>query len=154
MLNLNYSVTNPVWSKDDGTVVVPLAHSWSGNNSNPEVNKTKIQGKNNAGTVRLASGLVVPAQSIKCIGAIPCGVWHFGEWGDWETIQTYPKHLGRLICHLTQVSGETYHRDGIYVHGPASGPLYGEESEGCIVVLHDERAKIALLMPTTLTVVP
>ena len=153
-MNLNYFVGTTEWWDDGDLIVVPMGQSWSGNDSNPEVNPDGFQGKNNSGTVTLPSGLVVPAQSLHKIGAAPCGVYTFGEWGDWQSVDGYPKHLGPLICRLTQISGETYGRDGIFLHGPASGDLYGQESEGCLVVLHGFRAKIALLNPTTVTVRP
>ena len=156
MLNLNYCVSTGVWSQDDGTVIVPEGNSWSGNNSNPEVNPDRIIGKNNIGEVTGPDGTLVPAQSIHCIGAIPCAVWRFGAWGDHSSVEGYPQHLGPMICHLTPVpnTGDTFGRTGIYVHGPSSGEGYGQESEGCVVTLRPYRLKIAQMQPTTLTVTP
>jgi hypothetical protein len=152
MMNLNFCASTGVWTDDNGNVIVPEGHSWSGNDSNPEVNPLKLHGKLNTGNITMPDGSVVPAQSLHKIGALPCGVYFVGEWGDWSTVAGYPKHLGPLIARLTQTSGETYGRDGMFIHGPASGPLYGQESEGCTVTLHADRQKVALLNPTTVTV--
>jgi hypothetical protein len=144
-LNLNSSQATGIWTRDNGTVVVQPGHCWSGNDNNPKVNPTKIHGKNNP-----------LAESEHCIGPTPKGLWRFGEWAFTpEDVARlgYPAHLGLITCHLTQIGGESYGRDGFYVHGPSSDPaLYGQESEGCQVMLHNYRVAIAAMLPDTLTV--
>lgn len=145
MLNLNYTQTSGVWTKDNGIVIVPPGCAWSGNDSNPEVNPTGIQGKNNP-----------LCEADHCIGPLPHGLWRFDEWAitpDDVARLGYPAHLGLIICHLEQIGGETYGRSGMYVHGPSSDPAkYGQESEGCIVTLHGYRVMLAGMKPDTLNV--
>lgn len=144
-LNINSSQSTGVWTKDNGIVIVSPGCCWSGNDSNPNVNPDCIHGKNNP-----------LAESEHCIGPTPKGLWRFGEWAFTpEDVARlgYPAHLGLITCHLTQIGGESYGRDGFYVHGPSSDPaLYGQESEGCQVMLHNYRVAIAAMLPDTLTV--
>lgn len=147
-LNLNYSQTTGVWTLDNGVVIVPPGHSWAGNDSNPNYNPDHQQGKNNH-----------LMQDVPNVGPLPCGVYRFGPWAmskEESAKLGYPAHLGVGIARLTQIAGESYGRDGFFVHGPAMDPAkHGQESRGCPVVEHDYRInQIAARKPDTLTVTP
>ena len=77
------------------------------------------------------------------LGPLPQGVYAIGPWGDWST-QNYPKHLGPLIASLTQVEGESYGRDGFFIHGPG-GPDPLQSSKGCIEVYRIDREHVAMV---------
>ena len=147
-LNLNYSQTTGVYTKDNGVVIVPPGHAWAGNDSYTQYNPDHLPGKNNP-----------LLQDVHCIGPAPQGLWRFGEWAftkDDAVRLGYPPNLGLGICHMTQIGGENFGRDGIYMHGPSVDPAkHGQESLGCFVVEHDYRiGQIAALKPDTLTVTP
>ncbi len=131
-MNLNFSQSTGLITQDDGTSV---AVGWAGNDSNPE-NPARIQGKLN------------PAQqALHKIGPLPQGVYSVGAWEEKHA------HLGPMVAHLTQTSGETFGRDAFYIHGPDRDPaMYGQESLGCIVVPHTGRQAIKDLAPDTVTV--
>jgi hypothetical protein len=172
-MNLSVSQATGVWTQDDGTVLIHAGQAWSGNDRNPTVNPHGIHGKNNPGTVTLPvvpgasvqvgpatqplDGSTVQAQDIHCIGCTPLGVYRFGEWamtpGDQARLG-YPTHLGLCSSHLIPIAGNTPGRTGLYCHGPAEGDLFGQESEGCQVVMHDYRYQLAAMKPDTLTVTP
>lgn len=141
--NLNFSHSTGIWTKDDGSILVPQGQSWAGNDKNPECNPTGVKGKLNHAS-----------QGIHKIGPLPVGIYRVGEWGDSTSVKGYPKHLGPLIASLTQISGETFGRNGFFIHGPASqaSGIFGEESMGCTVTMHDYRVKLALFNPTTVNV--
>jgi len=128
-MNLNYSQTSGQMTQDDGTLV---ATGFSGNNSRPGVNPTGIQGYNNP-----------EMQSVHKIGPLPQGTYSVGKWG-------YHPELGNDSAPLTQTSGETYGRDGFYIHGP--GEDVANSSEGCIVIPHTERLAVEALNPDQITV--
>ena len=155
-LNLNYSQTTGVYTLDNGVVIVPPGNAWSGNDNNPEHNPRFLPdgsrnpnnqpGKNNPLT-----------QDIHCVGPAAQGLWRYLEWAftpDDVRRLGYPAHLGLGICKMLQIGGETFGRDDIFTHGPASDPkLYGQESLGCFVVVHNYRLEqIAARKPDTLTV--
>ena len=76
------------------------------------------------------------------VGPLPQGLYECGEWEE-----SHPG-LGPLVCKLTQIEGETFGRDGFYIHGPAkSAERFGEESKGCIIVPRVNRDKIAKMKP-------
>jgi hypothetical protein len=159
--NLNYRISNPIISLDNGVVIAPPGHCWSGNDSNPDVNPLtlpdgtpnpdNVQGKNNP-----------MFMDVHCKGPIPACQWKFNEWAfTLDDIKRlgYPTHLGLGICHLTPIpdTGDSFGRTGIYMHGPTdpnkNPSHYGQESEGCVVVEHDFRInQVAARKPDTLTV--
>lgn len=118
-----------VWTDaDTGNVLVPAGQSWLGNDCNPDVNPTKIQGKLNH-----------DQQATHKIGPAPVGRWRCGAWAN------YPR-VGAMACPITQISGETFGRNAFFIHGPDERPeYYGQESEGCNVVMHNYRVNV--LMP-------
>ncbi|MDR3684763.1 MAG: hypothetical protein P4L11_13630 [Geothrix sp.] len=131
-MNLNFSQSTGLITKDDGTSV---AHGWAGNDSNPE-NPQRIHGKLNP-----------DKQALHKIGPLPQGVYSVGPWEEKHG------HLGAMVAPLTQISGETFGRDAFYIHGPDRDPAtYGQESLGCIVVPHAGRQAIKDLGPETVTV--
>ena len=86
------------------------------------------------------------------LGPLPVGKYKFGPWGDHETVEDYPAHLGPMISSLIQVEGETFGRSGFFMHGPGGvNPL--QSSRGCIEVYRPERNKIHTLDPEFLEVV-
>ena len=129
-MNLNYSQTSGQMTQDDGTLV---ATGFSGNNSRPGVNPNHLQGMNNP-----------EMQSVHCIGPLPQGTYSVGPWGPHS-------ELGPNSAALTQTSGETYGRDGFYIHGPGENDPENS-SEGCIVIGHDERIAVMNLAPDQITV--
>lgn len=137
--NLNFCHSSGIWTHDDGGILVPSGMSWAGNDVNPDGVKGKLNHD---------------AQEIHKIGPLPVGVYTVGPWGDFTSVNYYPQHLGRLIASLTQISGETFGRDAFFCHGPASqdSGKFGQESMGCIAVMHDYRVKVALFNPLTVTV--
>ena len=81
------------------------------------------------------------AQDQKCIGPLPQGLYVAGVWED------HPR-LGKMVCPLTQIEGETFGRDSFFIHGPTKDPLrYGQESMGCIVVPFTSRLKVREELP-------
>jgi hypothetical protein len=70
------------------------------------------------------------------------------------------QHRGRAHHHhhhgetaLHQVEGETFGRDGFFIHGASMDTtLYGQESKGCIVIPRAGREKVKDLNPSTITV--
>lgn len=131
MVNLNYCISSGHMTDDNGTLI---ATGFSGNNSRMPQNPTRINGMNNPNMV-----------SVRCIGPLPPGKYTVGTW------ETHPD-LGPNSASLTQVRGITYGRDGFFIHGPGpTDPL--NSSEGCIVIGHIERLKVASLKPTTITVI-
>ena len=130
-LNLTFQISTGTITDDEGTVLTTQA--FAGNDSRPGVNPGHLQGRNNP---RL--------QAVHCIGPLPTGVYRCGSWG------VYPK-VGKMACPLTQIAGETYGRDGFFIHGPGEGDP-ANSSEGCIVVPHDDRLKVMGANPTTVTV--
>ena len=106
---------------DDDGKVV--AHGWAG----------RQEGKNNP-----------DMEDVHCTGPLPCGTYSVGPWGG------HPP-LGPDSTHLTQTSGESYGRDGFYIHGPGT-VNYGQESKGCIVIPRAERLVVMGLAPDQITV--
>jgi len=102
-----------------------VAHAWAGN----------------------GEGLNNPAmQAVRCVGPLPQGTYRVGTWEE-----QHPG-LGPMVVHLQQIAGETFGRDGFYIHGPSS-THYMQESKGCVVVPHEQRQKIHDLDPDFLVVV-
>ena len=141
-MNLNLKVSTGTITDDDGNVITTQA--FSGNDSRQPENPHRYHGYNNSGTVRLVTGETVPAQSLHKIGPLPNDVYKVGEFG-------HHSELGEVVAPLTATGiGKSYGRDDFYIHGP--GADYKNSSEGCVVVPHDARLKIASMKPTTLTV--
>ena len=132
-MNLTFQISTGTITDDDGKIITTQA--FAGNNSRPGVNPDHIPGRNN------------PAYCpVHCIGPLPPGVYQFGIWGP------HPG-LGPDVASLTQVSGETFGRDGFYMHGmSADDPL--NSSEGCVCVPREPRLAIEAMNPDTLTVTP
>lgn len=87
-------------------------------------------------------------QDRRSLGPLPQGLYTVGEWHDDDT-------LGPLCARLTQVEGETYKRDGFYIHGPSRDPeRWGQESKGCIVIPRLTRDIVATRKPTHIKVTP
>jgi len=78
------------------------------------------------------------------VGPLPVGTYSVGEWSD------HP-HVGPNSARLTQTSGESFGRDGFFIHGPGTTD-YGQESKGCIVIPHNDRLKVIALNPDQITV--
>lgn len=110
----------------------PIAQGWAGNDSRPGVNPDHIHGFNNP-----------DAQSIHCIGPLPQGTYTIGVWGDHPVV-------GANSAPLTQVEGETFGRNGFFIHGPGADPA--NSSEGCIVIPHDQRLVVQATAETQLQV--
>ena len=107
-----------IYSQTTGLMTLnskPLAEGWAG----------KGDSKNNP-----------KAQEIHDEGPLPRGLYEIGEWGLHD--------VGPMSARLTQVSGDTFGRDGFYIHGPAQDPAhYGQESKGCIVIPRPKRLLVA-----------
>jgi len=106
---------------DDEGTVV--AHGWAG----------RQEGKNNP-----------DMEDVHSTGPLPAGTYSVGPWGDHPPV-------GPESAKLTQTSGESYGRDGFYIHGPGDAD-YGQESKGCIVIPHAEREAVMALNPDQITV--
>ena len=139
-MNLTFKITTGTITTDEGEVITDQA--FAGNDSRPGVNPDHLQGRNNPEMC-----------SVHKIGPLPCAatpdaepcVYVFGAWG------TVPG-LGQNVSCLTQISGETYGRDGFFMHGEsAEDPM--NSSEGCVCVPHDPRVAIKNMVPDTLTVI-
>ena len=104
-----------------------LAIGWAGNG----------EGKNN------------PAmQNVHNVGPLPYGLYEVAEW------EHFHNGLGHDVVALHQIEGETYGRDGFFIHGPAiNSEHYGQESKGCIVVPREGRLKLEDLKPVYIRVV-
>ena len=83
-------------------------------------------------------------ESVHNTGPLPCGTYDVGAWGDHGA-------LGPDSAPLTQTSGESFGRNGFYIHGPGTTD-YGQESKGCIVIPRSERLVVEGLAPDTITV--
>lgn len=104
-----------------------LGSGWAGNDSRPGVNPDHVQGRNN------------PAmQAVHNIGPLPQG------WYTLDEPITHP-HLGPLAFPLIpDPANEMFGRGGFFIHGASSAdPL--NSSEGCIIMPHDVRARLAEL---------
>jgi len=121
-MNLNYSQTLGVVTDNDGGFI---AKGWAG----------KGEGKNN------------PAmQHIHCVGPLPQGVYKMSPWSADGVKMPGHESVGPMVTMLTQISGETYEREGFFIHGPAVGRAsYGQESKGCIVIPHNQRLVVRAL---------
>ena len=127
LLTLTYSQSTGALVDADKGVV---AQGWAGNG----------EGKNN------------PAmQEVHEVGPLPQGLYDLGPW------EQFHPGLGPLVCRLTQVEGETFGRDGFFIHGasqvldPAHG--YGQESKGCLVLPRSQRELLQKTGVTHLQVV-
>jgi len=122
LLTLTYSQSTGALVDADKGVV---AQGWAGNG----------EGKNN------------PAmQEVHEVGPLPQGLYDLGPW------EQFHPGLGPLVCRLTQVEGETYKRDGFFIHGASMGH-YGEESKGCIILPRSQRELVQKTGVTHLQVV-
>lgn len=113
-----------IYHQGSGVIEAPdgvrLAFAWAG----------KGTGKNNP-----------KAQDQKCIGPLPQGLYVVGTWED------HPR-LGKMVCALTQIDGETFGRGSFFIHGASNNPLrYGQESMGCIVVPYTSRLLVKEALP-------
>lgn len=122
---LAYSQTTGELRTADGELV---AKGWAGHGA----------GKNN------------PAmQAAHSVGPLPQGRYSVGPW------ESLHAGLGPMVARLTQVDGETFGRDGFYIHGPALDPIkHGEESKGCIVIPRPGREEVKNLNPAFVEVGP
>jgi len=135
-LNIIFQISTGIITDDNGLTLSILAYA--GNNKRVPQNPNKLQGKNNAFYCDTHN-----------IGPLPPGIYSIGAWGSYN--------VGQNAAPLTPIScPELYGRGGFYIHGQEEpGNInYGEESEGCLVVPHNDRLKIIALKPTTLTVIP
>ena len=118
------------WHQAGGLMTDPdgreVAQGWAGNH----------EGKNN------------PAkQAVHDLGPLPQGLYKVGQWQD------HP-HLGHMVSHLEQIEGETYGRDGFFIHGASKDPeKLGQESKGCIVIPYQARLKVKEFSPSFIQVV-
>mgnify|MGYP003333853596 FL=1 len=118
------------WHQAGGLMTSPegetIAQGWAGHG----------EGKNNP-----------EKQQIRETGPLPQGLYKVGKWQD------HPR-LGRMVARLEQIEGETYGRDGFFIHGPSKDPAkYGQESKGCIVIPYQARLKVKELSPSFIQVV-
>ncbi len=135
-MNITFQITTgTVTNDDDGTVLSSSAYA--GNDSRTPQNPNKIQGKNNPDKC-----------SLHCIGPLPPGIYSIGTWGTYD--------VGQNAAPLTPINvPEIYGRSGFYIHGQEAptGVNYLQESEGCIVVPHNDRMTIIKLAPAQVTVI-
>ena len=123
-MNINYDQVTGNITDEAGNL---LATGWSG----------RGEGKNNP-----------DMQSVHNEGPLPQGLYETGEW------EHQHNGLGHDVVALHQIEGETYGRDGFFIHGPSVNPdNYGEESKGCIVVPREGRLKLEDLKPVYVRVV-
>ena len=137
-LNLNYAIPDGAIIRDDGMLVVPAGHAWAGHDV-----PGGVQGRNNPDAVQDVA-----------VGPLPPGVYRVGEWAftPEDSIRLgYPAHLGLIIASLTQIDGDTFGRNGFFMHGPG-GADPRESSKGCIEVEHSYRIQVAAMKPDTITV--
>jgi len=135
-MNLTFQISSGIITQDDGSIITTSAYA--GNNKRVPQNPNKLQGKNNAFYCDTHN-----------IGPLPPGIYSIGAWGSYANV-------GQNAAPLTPIScPELYGRGGFYIHGQEEpGNInYGEESEGCCVVPHNDRLKIIALKPTQLTVI-
>ena len=124
MSTLTYSQTSGEMHTPEGELV---AKGWAG----------RGEGKNS--TVH---------ESVRSTGPLPRGLYKLGAWED------YHKGLGPMVVYLHQVEGETFGRDGFFIHGASMDTtLYGQESKGCIVIPRAGREKVKALDPSHIRVV-
>ena len=71
-------------------------------------------------------------QEVHSVGPLPRGLYDLGPW------EPFHEGLGPLVCRLIQVEGETFGRDGFFIHGASMGH-YGDESKGCLVLPRSQR---------------
>lgn len=143
-MNLHFAISAGTITDDDGNVLTTQA--FSGNDSRQPENPHHYHGHNNSGTVTLVDGTEVQAQTLHKIGPLPCDVYRVAEFG-------HHNGLGEVVAELTATGqSPSFGRDEFFIHGP--GEDYANSSEGCVVVPHDARLKIASMRPTTLTVTP
>ena len=134
-LNIIFQISTGIITDDNGLTLSILAYA--GNNKRVPQNPNKLQGKNNAFYCDTHN-----------IGPLPPGIYSIGAWGSYN--------VGQNAAPLTPIScPELYGRGGFYIHGQEEpGNInYGEESEGCCVIPHNDRLKIIALKPTQLTVI-
>lgn len=124
-----------VWIQDEGVMLDDagneVAEGWAGHGA----------GRNN------------PAmQPVHEVGPLPQGLYDVGPWGDASSVLGYPAHLGPFIARLTQVEGETFGRDGFYIHGPG-GADPTQSSKGCVEIMRVQRLQVMAMRPDQLRVV-
>lgn len=131
MKTFTYSQSTGHLTDEQGNVV---AVGFAGNDSRPGVNPQHIPGYCNP-----------EAEAIHLIGPLPRGLYDVGKW------QRYPK-VGSYAAPLTQIEGESFGRNGFFIHGPSEeDPL--NSSEGCIVIPHTQRMAVMKLDPDRIRVV-
>ena len=129
---LSYQQSTGELSSDDGSIE---GSGFAGNNSRHGVNPDHVPGFNNPG-----------AQVLRKIGPLPVGLYALAE------PITHPE-LGPLAFKLTpDPANQMFGRDGFWIHGASStDPM--NSSEGCIVLPHAVRARIADSAERSLTVI-
>lgn len=135
MTSITFQISTGTVTKDDGTVITTSAYA--GNDSRTPQNPTHIQGKNNPDKC-----------SVHFIGPLPPGDYSIGKWGTYG--------VGQNAAPLTPINvPEIYGRSGFYIHGQETpeGPNYLQESEGCLVIPHNDRMKVIALNPSQITVI-
>lgn len=105
----------------------PMGIGWAGNGAGK--NNPDMQGEHN-------------------VGPLPRGNYTL------EAPVTHPK-LGQLAFKLTPQTGtDMLGRDGMWLHGPSKNPKkFGQESEGCIIMVHEVREALVPLAGETVQVV-
>lgn len=84
---------------------------------------------------------------VRCVGPLPAGLYRV------RARQDHPR-LGKDVCALDQVQGESHGRNDFWIHGPSLNPLkYGQESMGCIILKRPDRLKVLALNPAFLRVI-
>lgn len=87
-------------------------------------------------------------EAVHNVGPLPKGKYVVGPW------EARHGGLGPMVARLIQIEGETFGRDGFYIHGAALDPeKYGQESKGCIVVPRAGREYVKKLNPEFVRVV-
>ena len=115
---LTYSQSTGILTDSNG---LQLAHGWAGHSD----------GKNNP-----------DAQTMRGVGPLPRGTYSIAPW------EAMHGHLGPMVAKLIPDSTNNMRasdggdRDSFYIHGPSTGSNYGQESNGCIVLLRADRVTL------------
>ena len=123
-MKLIYSQTHGTISNESGEVI---ATGWADNHA----------GKNNANM-----------QDKPSLGPLPRGLYTICPW------EAVHDHLGPMVAFLKPYpTNEMFGRGDFFMHGPARGTKYGQESKGCVVVPRVGRQKVKDTGATILEVV-
>jgi hypothetical protein len=135
-MSITFKITTGTITNDEDSTVL-TSSAYAGNDSRIPQNPNRIHGKNNPNMC-----------SVHFIGPLPPGKYNIGSFENHPVV-------GENSAQLTQISGNTFGRSAFFIHGQEApnGSNYLQESEGCIVVPHNDRLKIAALAPKILTVI-